>query len=107
MARISDKQRKAMFAKKGKSIRVGDNPEGDPKINKFIDSKTNEGLRGKLIALKDNKKQAIVLAMNSSFGKGGVKWGELHLVEEKDPDQFPFTKKKVNSIPNTKDWNIV
>jgi len=103
---MKENQRKAMWAKHY-SINVGDNPEGDPKINKFIDSKTNEGLRGKIVALKDNKKEAIILAMNGSFGQGGVKWGELYHIIEKDPDQFPFTKKKVTSIPSTKNWKIL
>ena len=90
-------------------IEVGDCPEGLPNINKFI-AISGEGHRGKIIAIHKNKKKAIVLAMNDSFANkddGGVLWGEMYLVKEIDPDEYPEVVKRVIKVPSSEDWQIV
>lgn len=88
-------------------IKVEENPEGFRGINKFI-AKNGEGHRGKIIAIHSNKKEAIVLAMNSSCKKhDGVVWGKLYLIREDSSEEWPRVVKGANSIPNTKNWEIL
>lgn len=86
-------------------IHKGDNPENDIRLNKFI-APHGDGVRGILIALHTDKKQAIILAMNSSL-KGDVKWGEMYLVKEDSPEEYPKVVRRIGSIPNTKSWKIL
>jgi hypothetical protein len=90
-------------------IEVGDCPEGLPNINKFI-AICGEGHRGKVIALHKSKKKAIILAMNNSIAEkdeGGVLWGEMYLVEETNPDEYPKVVERVTEVPFSEDWQIV
>ena len=89
------------------AIEIGQNPEGVKGINKFI-ARSGEGHRGKIIALHESKKRAIVLSMNTSFEKkGGVVWGKLYLVEEENPDEYPKVVEGVSSVPNSEEWTVV
>jgi len=85
-------------------IKIGENPEGDSRCNKFL-SAEGEGVRGVIVAIRIDSKQAIVLALNSSLD-GLVEWGKLYLVEEKKPDEYPIAIKQVDSVPNVKNWKI-
>jgi len=90
-------------------IKIGDNPEQAPSVNKFI-AACGEGHRGKVIALHKSKKKAIILAMNTSIegrAEGGVLWGELYLVAETDPDNYPEVVERVTAVPFSEDWQIV
>ena len=90
-------------------IKIGDNPEQVPGVNKFI-AECGEGHRGKVIALHKSKKKAIILAMNTSIegrDEGGVLWGELYLVAETDPDNYPEVVERVTAVPFSEDWQIV
>ena len=80
-----------------KKIEVGDNPQHDNNYNKFIDTKTGEGMRGRIIASNDEQDEAVVLAMTQSI-EDGVKWGKLYHIAEDDPDQYPTTVKKVSGV---------
>ena len=84
-------------------IKIGTNPENVKGINKFI-GKDNEGYRGKIIALHKNKKEVIILAMNSGTK---VKWGKLYHVVETNPKEYPVVKSLVMEIPNYSDWEII
>lgn len=86
-------------------IRKGDNPEKGNKYNKFI-AKSGDGQRGVLLALNEDKTQAIIVAMNSSC-TGDVEWGKMYMVTETDSRNYPVVEKQVNSIPNDKGWAIV
>jgi len=89
------------------SIEIGENPEGFKGINKFI-AQNGEGHRGKVVAIKTDKSEAIILAMNTSLvEEGGVKWGKLYLVKEVSIDQYPQVIKTVNGVPNTEEWEIL
>jgi hypothetical protein len=85
-------------------IQIGENPEGDQHVNKFL-STEGEGMRGVIIAIRIDSKQAIVLALNSAFD-GSVEWGKLYLVEEKKTDEYPRIKRQVDSVPNVKSWKV-
>jgi len=85
-------------------IQIGENPEGDQNINKFL-SAEGEGMRGVIVAIRIDSKQAIVLALNSAFD-GSVEWGKLYLVEEKNPNEYPKVIKQVDSVPKVKSWKI-
>ncbi len=90
-----------------KKIDVGDNPEHDPNLNKFLSGgKQSEGLRGRLIARSKDKKRGIILAENSSFN-GKVKWGKLYEIVEKNPRHYPEVKREVEKVPDTKDWELL
>ncbi len=86
------------------TIKVGDNPQNLKGINKFLSG--NEGLRGRLIAIHKNEKEAIILCLNNSFN-GSVEWGKLYLIKETNPKNYPEMIKKVSSIPTTEDWLIL
>lgn len=103
---MNDKQRRAMFAKTS-GIKLGQNPENESGVNKFVDVKKGEGLRGRMLAISKNKKKAIILSMNKSIYSDGVKWGKLYEVEEKKSGQYPILKKEVTKIPDTEDWTIL
>jgi hypothetical protein len=85
-------------------IRLGENPEGYKGVNKFL-SPEGEGVRGVIIALHVDRKQAIVLALNSTFD-GSIEWGKLYLVKEKNPDEYPRVIRQVDSVPNVKSWKV-
>jgi len=94
-------------SKSRRKINIGDNPQHDPKLNKFLSGgKENEGLRGVLVARTLNKKRGIILAKNSSFN-GRVKWGKLYEVIEKKPTEYPVVKREVSKIPDGKDWELL
>ena len=88
-------------------IKIRENPEKNKGINKFIDSKTHEGLRGKILAIHISGKKAIILATNQTCDNKSVLWGKLYLIEEFDPNKYPITKAKVDEIPNNKQWRMV
>ena len=88
-------------------IEIGENPEGLRNINKFIDSKTHEGLRGKILAIHKSRKKAIILAMNQTLDNMSVQWGKMYLIEEINPDKYPMTKTIVSEIPKNAEWKIV
>ena len=79
-------------------IKQGDSPEQDNTYNKFI-SKSSEGQRGILLAKNDSGDEAIIIAVNSSFDPHGVKEGNMYLVKEVDPNQYPIQVKQVKHIP--------
>lgn len=85
-------------------IQIGENPEDDQKMNKFI-SPDGEGQRGVVLALSKDRKEAVILALNSST-TGSVEWGKLYLVRESNPANYPKVMKRVSEIPNTKAWRI-
>lgn len=87
-------------------IKIGDEPQNRPNVNKFLTSKDHEGMRGTIIAIKEDGKEAIVLAQNSSFDKQ-VKWGRLYLVKEIKPEWYPEVVKQVTEIPNEPEWKLV
>ena len=86
------------------TIKIGDNPEGNPKTNKFLDHKSHEGHRGVILAIKNNGQEAIIKSLTTGF-EGIVKAGEMYLVEEIHEDQYPTTVKKIRQIPTTKNWS--
>lgn len=85
-------------------IEIGENPENTKGINKFI-AKSGDGQRGKIIAMHKNKKEAIILAMNSSC-KGDVKWGHFYHVEEKQDGNYPVVVKEVHFV-DAENWSMV
>ncbi len=85
-------------------IKIGENPEHNPKLNKFI-AKSTDGQRGVILALHKNKKQAIILALNCSVA-GDVKWGKLYLVKETKPGAYPTVAEEVYNIPDKGGWTI-
>lgn len=85
-------------------IQIGENPEGDPRMNKFI-SPEGEGQRGVVLALSRDRKQAVIIALNSST-TGSVEWGRLYLVREGDPSHYPRVVKRVLEIPNADGWHV-
>lgn len=88
-------------------IKKGDNPSSDNTINKYLTTIDHEGLRGTLLALNDDKTQAIMMNWNNSFDKQ-CKWGHMYLVKENTKlgkNTYPEVVKKVNSIP--KDFTAV
>ncbi len=85
-------------------IQIGENPEGDPRMNKFI-SPEGEGQRGVVVALSKDRKRAVIIALNSST-TGSVEWGKLYLVRESDPANYPKVVKRVLEIPNTAAWHM-
>lgn len=85
-------------------IRHNENPEGVSGVNKFL-AKSGDGLRGKILAINIDKREAIVLSMNSSM-KGDVKWGKLYLIRETDQNEWPRVVKPVDAIPDNKQWVI-
>ncbi len=101
-----EQNKKSEGVKIRKKIGIGENPQGTPNINKFID-KGGEGLRGTLVARTKNGKRGIILAQNSAFAKGGASWGKLYEVVEKSPKEYPVVKKEVKKIPDTKEWEIL
>lgn len=68
-----------------------------------------EGHRGKMIALRVDGTSAIVLAMTSSLNVyDGVQWGRFYQVEETGgPAEYPRVLRRVESIPEMKEWRIV
>ncbi len=85
-------------------IQIGENPAGDPRMNKFI-SPEGEGQRGVVVALSKDRKQAVIIALNSST-TGSVGWGKFYLVRESDPANYPKVVKRVLEIPNTESWHV-
>ena len=85
-------------------IKIGESPEKDGKINKFI-AKSGDGQRGLILALNDKEDKAIILALNNSC-KGDVLWGKLYLIKEISQDQYPEVVNLVNSVPNTSEWHF-
>ena len=72
-------------------------------MNKFID-KNGSGHRGVLLALSGDGKQAIIEAKTNSFeselAEGGiVKAGNMYMVIETNPGQYPIVVKKTKTIP--------
>jgi hypothetical protein len=93
------------------------NPENEPGIIKFLAGQDGvyEGLRGKLLAVQHDDEygdRGIVLAMNTPFN-GLLKWGQLVLVEEDNPEEWSKFVKVVNCIPTVKwcssdfGWEII
>ena len=79
-------------------IRQGDSPEGV--YNKFIDT-NGDGHRGVLLAVAENSTKAIIRAETSAFeGDGGiVKAGNLYLVSETNPNEYPSVVEEVSGVP--------
>ena len=89
-------------------IKIGDCPERTKGVNKFIAKPPcNEGLRGVIIALHKSKKEAIILAKNSTLDNKTVKWGSLYLVREPNSTSYPIVIKQVSVIPNKKEWTVL
>jgi len=86
-------------------IKIGENPQNIEEINKFI-AKSGDGLRGKIIALKQGNKQAIILAMNSSLKKDVI-WGNLYLIKEKNLNEYPVVIERITNVPYSKNWKII
>jgi len=86
-------------------IKIGLNPENAEGINKFI-AKSGDGQRGKIIAIHKNKKEAVILAMNSST-KGDVLFGHFYNIKEEDEGNYPVVIKEVYFIDNVKGWMII
>lgn len=84
-------------------IEIGDSPEKNS-LNKFLTTIDNEGMRGMLLAINSKNDQGVILALNSSFDKQ-VKWGNMYLVCEENPEQYPKVMKQVKNIP--KDFKIL
>ena len=87
------------------------NPENVPGIIKFLAETDGdcEGLRGKLLAVKHDEEHGelgIVLAMNTPFNKL-LKWGQLVLVEEDNPEEWSKFVKVVDCIPDEPGWEII
>jgi len=57
----------------------------------------------KVIAMHKNKKQGIGILQNTLFSKR-LYWGQMVLFTEKSKDEIPYIVKKVDSVPNTKEW---
>ena len=86
-------------------IEIGNNPEKEKGFNKFI-AQSRDGMRGKIVAIHQYPKKAIILAMNTSI-KEDVEWGKFYLIKETNSEQYPFTVRKVMRIPNKNDWCIL
>ncbi len=114
-------------------ITIGDNPQGDSDLNKFMSG--CEGLRGKLIAIHNSKRKGIVLSCNDSikaFTKEELKqmqqdknlsdellknwldstdlkveWGKMYLIVEGNKETYPVAVKEVSNIPKDHEWEIV
>ena len=84
-------------------IKIGDNPEKDGKLNKFIAG--SEGHRGLILALNKNKEEAIILALNSGL-ENGIEWGKLYLVKETNPREYPQSVKQIDGVPNSEGWKV-
>lgn len=84
------------------TIKIGENPQGIPFVNKFL-GKSGDGYRGVIIALHKDGTQAIIIAIN---GSAEVVWGQMYLVKETQPENYPVVVKKVNSVPKSDDWKI-
>ncbi len=84
-------------------IETGQNPQEIQDINKFLTKKDHEGVRGKLLATNKQATKAIMLCYHTSFD-GDVKWGNMYLVNETNPEHYPEMVKKVTNIPE--DFNI-
>ena len=85
-------------------IKIGDNPEGSKGVNKFI-APCGEGQRGVVIAMKKGKKEAIILAKNSSTTRD-VLWGRTYLVKEDNPKRYPIVVSE-SYVPDTPEWKIL
>ena len=79
------------------AIKIGENPENDPKINKFLDHKSHEGHRGTILAISKDEKSAIIKALTTGFS-GIVKRNKMYLVKEIQEDQYPQTVKEVKNM---------
>lgn len=75
------------------------NPEGAEGIVKVVSA--SEGYRGKVIAVNDKEKEAIVLIQN------GELWGELWLAKQKNPNQWMWLVKRATAVSNEKEWRII
>ena len=88
------------------TISIGENPQNDPSVNKFLDHKSHEGHRGIILALKTDGTQAIIKSLTHGF-EGIVKSGKMYLIEEIHEGQYPQTVKEVKKIPDDKLWRKV
>ena len=86
-------------------IEIGNNPEKEKGFNKFI-AQSGDGMRGKIVAIHQYPKKAIILAMNTSI-KEDVEWGKFYLIKEREIDQYPFVVRQVMKIPNNEMWRII
>ena len=98
---MKDSQRRAMWAKIKTGIQLGENPEGDSNYSKFVDDRTSEGFRGKIVAMKPDRKEAVIKSFHNSFEKKGVKSGGLYIVKEMKEGQYPIVIKKTSFLPKT------
>ena len=87
------------------AIGLGQNPEHDPSVIKFI-AKSGDGCRGVVLALKKRKKEAVVLSMTAS-AHGDVEWGRIYRIKEKDPEEWPGVVESIDRIPNDWQWTII
>ena len=80
---------------------------GDEGHNKFLGFAA-EGHRGVILAMRDDRLAAIVLAKTSSSRpEDNIRWGRLYLVEECDPTKWPRAIQEVAAIPDESGWTIV
>jgi len=66
------------------TIVIGNNPENEPGINKYLSITWHEGLRGKIIGINKKSTEAVVICVTSSLD-GDCEWGKLYLIEEINP----------------------
>jgi len=84
-------------------IQRGEHPQGfgrdEAKANKFLGS-SGEGHRGILLAVSEDRKRGVVLALTQSVTPGdGVAWGNLYHIVERDPTQWPVVDVRLDHIP--------
>lgn len=99
---IVGKNKKGLYAF---SMGKGRGQVGKDGIVKVL-SPHNEGVYVKLIAMTDDKKEAVGVMMNKEFA-GNLDWGETVLVKDTSDKNIPKIIKRVDKVPNTKKWNIL
>jgi hypothetical protein len=85
---------------------------GDSRLMKVLvrlPSGDFEGHRAYPVAIHEASSAAIVVAATESgdSGLGGLTWGHLYLVQQRDPTQHPWVMEEVASVPHEDGWELV